>query len=47
MSTSYAVGSLLTNLPAGATMTYGGVFNSSNWGFSGGVNVPIINSRGY
>jgi hypothetical protein len=47
MSTIYAVGSLMTNLPTEVTMTYGGLFNSSNWGFVGGTNVPIINGRGY
>ena len=47
MSTMYGQPSTLNNMPTQVTMTYGGVFNSSNWGFNGGVNVPIANARGY
>lgn len=47
MSTMYGQPSTLNNMPTDTTMTYGGLFNSSNWGFVGGVNVPIPNARGY
>jgi hypothetical protein len=47
LSTLYGEPSTLNNVPTNMTMTYGGVFNSSNWGFTYGTNVPIPNARGY
>jgi hypothetical protein len=45
MSTMYGQPSTLNNMPTDVTMTYGGVFNSSNWGIN--VDTPIANARGY
>jgi hypothetical protein len=45
MSTMYGQPSTLNNMPTHTTMTYGGVFNSSNWGIN--VDTPIANGRGY
>jgi hypothetical protein len=47
LSNMYGQPSTLSNMPTNYCMTYGGVFNSSNWGFVGGVNVPVPNARGY
>ena len=47
LSNMYGQPSTLNNMPTNYCMTYGGVFNSSNWGFVGGVNVPVPNARGY
>ena len=47
LSNMYGQPSTLNNMPTDYCMTYGGVFNSSNWGFVGGVNVPVPNARGY